>query len=278
MILVIPIYKGGDLFLGAIDSIEKLQIQFKKIVLSFNEALSVDYDLFIQTADSQRYRQNYTILRTGLDLDAVEHGLFIVNNLKPCLDANDKIFFLAHDDRVLNDGEDGDLYQFLIDVEPNTVYFPSYSCCKVDDYNDVFEVIESDNVYTPKEFFWLTQQMNVPTSMSGMIVPFASWNEALRVMSRAGSGARFEHLLSIAASTKKICFNKFVRVLIAQRKGSDADHLSLMQHRLSSFYYVVTFIRNRRMKGFIEYCHIGWILFKKIGGLVTQFFLNIFRC
>lgn len=276
MILVMPIYKGQDLFLGAIDSIEQLHIPFEKIILSFNEAQSNDYNLFVKSKNAGRYSKDYTILRTGIELDSVGHGLFIADKLSASINAECRIFFLAHDDRILNKNYDLALHDFLLNARSDTVYFPSYSCCKSDDYNFVFEIIESDKTLTSEDFFWLTQKNNVPTSMSGMIVSFGAWKEALKVMLAAGSGARFEHLLSIASVTKNVCFNKVVNVLVAQRKGSDADHLNIMQHRISSFFYVLTFIKNRRLHGLGNYLRCIWLLSKKIVAIALQLIFNIF--
>lgn len=272
--LVMPIYKGTNLFLEGLDSIERAQIKFERIVLSFNEDNGTDYAAFISAQNEGRYKLDYTIFRTMKCLGAVEHGRFFIDRIKEISGLNTKIFYLAHDDRLLNSSEDGELENFLKKTECDTIYFPSYSCCKVEDYNSIFEVIESERKLTSNEFFWLTQRDNVPTSMSGMILPLSAHEEILNVMEKAGSGARFEHLLCIAKPVNSVCFNKIVRVLIAQRSGSDGDNLSIMHHRVSSFYYTLTFFRNGRINGLNEYAYFSFLMIKKMTAISLQFLIN----
>lgn len=269
-----PVYKGTHLFLEGLDSIERAQIKFERIVLSFNEENSIDHAAFISARNKGRYKLDYTIFRTGKSLSAVEHGRFFIDRIKAISGLNTKIFYLAHDDRLLNSSGDGELEYFLNNIQCNTIYFPSYSCCKVEDYSSIFEVIESERRLTSNDFFWLTQRGNVPTSMSGMILPLAAHEEILGVMEKAGSGARFEHLLCIAKPVNMVCFNKIVRVLIAQRTGSDADHLTKMQHRVSSLHYTLTFLRNRRLHGVREYFYFSFLLMKKLSAIAWQILID----
>ena len=272
--LVMPIYKGTHLFLEGLDSIERAQINFERIVLSFNEENGVDYEAFISARNEGRYKLDYTLFRTGKSLDAVEHGRFYIEKIKVISGINTKIFYLAHDDRLLNSSGDVELENFLNRTQYDTIYFPSYSICKAEDYSTIIDVIESKQRLTSADFFWLTQNRNVPTSMSGMILPLAAHEEILDVMEKAGSGARFEHLLCIAKSVNMVCFNKIVRVLIAQRTGSDADHLTKMQHRISSLYYTLAFLRNHRLYGVREHFYFGFLLMKKILPIVWQIFID----
>jgi hypothetical protein len=269
-----PIYKGTHLFLEGLDSIERAQINFERIVLSFNEENDIDYAAFISAQNEGRYKLDYTIFRTGKSLGAVEHGRFYIDKIKAISGINTKIFYLAHDDRLLNSSGDDELENFLNKTQYDTIYFPSYSICKVEDYSSIFDVIESEKILTSTEFFWLTQKRNVSTSMSGMILPLAAHEEILGVMKKAGSGARFEHLLCIAKSVNMVCFNRIVRVLIAQRTGSDADHLTKIQHRVSSLYYALTFLRNHRLHGVREHFYFGFLLMRKILPIIWQILIG----
>jgi len=266
-----PIYRGESLFLDALNSIEKADIPFAKRIISFNGATSSDYDLFCNNKNNSRFLQEYTVLRTNAELSSIEHGIFITNYLKNLYENSLQIFFLAHDDRILNNSEDKELYDFLKETKPDTVYFPSYSNCKSEDYSSIFEVIESDQTMSSNDFFWKTQKQNIPTSMSGMIVPFGAWVDTLKILNKAGSGARFENLLCIAHCVSNVCFSKKVKVLVAQRKNSDADNLKPIHHRVSSLYYALTFYRNRRIVGRNEYLLYGWVLFKRYIGLIFEY-------
>lgn len=270
-----PIYQGERLFLDGLDTVERVNLPFHKIVISFNGESSADYNLFCSERDRGRFNKDYTILRTHQEMSSLDHGVFISNHLNSFSINNLKIFFLAHDDRILNLFDDKGLLEFLENTKPDTIYFPSYSCCNAKDYLNVFEVIESDEILSSNDFFWITQKRNVPTSMSGMIVPLNAWIETLKVLLKAGSGARFEHLLCIANSINYVCFASNIRVLIAQRENSEADNLNALHHRVSSFYYVYTFFKNKRIKSFSEHILYSWILIKKIIGILTQYLVSV---
>jgi hypothetical protein len=265
-----PIYRGETLFLDALDSVEKAEIPFKKIILSFNSVTSRDYDLFCQEKKNGRFLKDYTVLRTNIELSSVNHAIFITNYLKLFFLESLQVFFLAHDDRILNHSNDEDLFNFLENTKSDSIYFPSYSNCNAKDYSKIIEIIESEQIINSDDFFWLTQRQNVPTSMSGMIVPLGAWIDTLDILKKAGSGARFEHLLCIARCINNIYFTKKVKVLIAQRKNSDADKLKPMHHRISALYYILTFSKNGRIVGGNQYLLYSWILFKSLVGLTFE--------
>ena len=265
-----PIYKGGTLFLDAIDSVERSNIPFGKIVISFNESSSVDFDLFERARAEGRFTKDYLVLRTNKELNSLDHGVFITDYLAEIPFDELKIFFLAHDDRILNPAGDSALVEFLACARSDTIYFPSYSCCNAKDYSFIFEIVESNQHLSSNNFFWLTQRQNVPTSMTGMIVPIKAWIEAIGIMQKAGSGARFEHILCIARCINHVNFSKYVRVLVAQRENSEADKLNAMHHRISTLHYTLMFIKNGRLAGFSNSILYSWILFKKLSAILVQ--------
>lgn len=271
MVLVMPIYQGKTLFLDGLDSVENINIPFRDIIVSFNGTSCEDYNLFLNEKSRGRFKKEYTILRTNDEMNSLDHGIFISKYLHNLYGNNLQIFFLAHDDRILNSTNDIILNDFLMKSRSDTVYFPSYSCCHSNDYSNIFEVIESDYVISSNNFFWMTQKKNVPTSMSGMIVPLYAWIETIKVMLKAGSGARFEHLLCIARGVNYVCFSKNVKVLVAQRENSEADSLNAMHHRVSSLHYTTTFYINERVSGISIYFLYSWTLLKKFIGVIIQY-------
>jgi hypothetical protein len=265
-----PIYKGGTLFLGAIDSVERSNIPFGRIVISFNESSSEDFNLFERACAEGRFTKDYLVLRTKQELNSLDHSIFITDHLSKIPFDDLKIFFLAHDDRILNTPGDSALIEFLGNARSDTIYFPSYSCCNAKDYSYIFDIVESNQHLSSNNFFWLTQRQNVPTSMTGMIVPIKAWIDSIRTMQKAGSGARFEHILCIARCINFVNFSTCVRVLVAQRENSEADQLNAMNHRISTLHYTLAFINNGRLSGFSNSILYSWILFKKLSAIVVQ--------
>jgi hypothetical protein len=267
-----PIYQGGKLFLEGLDSVERIDVPFNKIIISFNGNSSTDYDLFCREVSRGRFCKDYTVFRTKAEMNSLDHSIFITESLKKLCVAGLKVFLLAHDDRILNSRDDKDLYDFLENTNSETVYFPSYSCCFENEGLSIFKVIESNRQMSSNDFFWTTQRQDVPTNMSGMIIPLDSWIETIKVLKKAGSGARFEHLLCIARCISNVCFSDKVRVLVVSRSNSEADNLKAMQHRVSALYYTVTFFNNGRVADLTSLFLYGFILLKKMMGVIIQYF------
>lgn len=244
-----PIYKGGNLFLGALNSIETSGIAFSNIVVSFNGEDAADHDAFIQAQRDGRLKNNYIVFQTESEMDAVRHALFILEQIKGILEPDTMLFLLAHDDRILHDEGSHSTIHFLRSLDRNTVYFPSYSCCMAGSYERITKVIEQELLLTPEQFFWLTLKENIATNMSGMITPLHAWEEALNVLASAGSGARFEHLLCIASRVQAVSFHRNVRVLVGERTDSDGKRLTSLQHRKAALAYLLAFARNGRLRG-----------------------------
>jgi hypothetical protein len=262
--LLLPVFRGGDLFLGAIQSIEDSPIPFEKIVISFNGAGSADYEAFLSRKASGNLKKKYLIYRTLKDLSAAEHGRFALNNLLDIFNADSSLMFLAHDDRLLSGAEDEkSLMSFISRVDSNTVYFPSYHCCQAGQYENITHVLERDVSYSVDEFFWLTMRESVSTNLSGMIVPFQAWVDALRFAAENQTGARFEHMLCIGNSVESVNFSSQVKVVIGERPNSDGKLLSDLDHRKAAFAYVMAFYKNRHLSDIKRYPAFLYQLIRK---------------
>lgn len=280
--ILVPIFRGGDLFLGALESIERSGFRFENIFISFNEAGNHDYDNFVNACHDGKLKLCYTVFRTGVELDVISHSRFMVEKIREIVEPISMLFLLAHDDRIINNESDASanlINKFFLKIAFDTVYFPSYSCCSVINYDLVYKVIESDLILSPNQFFWLTQKENIATNMSGMIVPFSAWDETIVVMEKYGSGARFEHLLAISHPVNSIQFHKNVRTLVASRVDSDGALLTGVQHRRASLHYLFTFAVNGRLRGQSHYLLFARELVKKIIGLAIEYIkrFQIFR-
>jgi hypothetical protein len=269
--LVVPVFKGGTIFLEALKSAENCGIIFDEMIISFNEAGDQDFQTFKDACSTATLSGTYTVWRTRKAMDSLNHGRFMIENMKVSSALNVLVFFLAHDDRILAQPQTDSMQRFFSSLDPSSVYFPSYSCCKVEDYNTITEVIEYDELITSEEFFWRTQRQNIPTSMSGMVVPLSAWDDAIRILLKSGTGARFEHFLATAQHVKWVRFHMFIRTLIVSRPDSDAAYLTLRQHRRASLYYVMAFALSGRVVSFSSYLAITREIIKKSLGLMLAF-------
>lgn len=276
--LVLPVYQGGELFLGALQSIEKSSVKFSNIYISFNGKSARDYEAFRNLEQVGALKKRYTVLRTKLNLTSAQHACFILEKIKNILLPQSLIMFLAHDDRIMSvPGHEKAQEEFITSLRADTVYFPSYHCCMVEDYENVTHVIESNATYSVSDFFWKTMVDNVATNMSGMVVPFSAWREAVEGANRIRSGARFEHLLCIASAVRHVQYTNKVCVLIGERGDSDGKSLSSLDHRRAAANYVWSFFINGHLSNSGRYASYVIEILKKTVALYIAIAAAKFR-
>lgn len=247
--VVLPIFNGGELFMDAIYSIENSNIPFKNVFVSFNGKSDADYKIFSKIKSQNTLKNNYTIFQTKKDLDATEHGNYLLKQLEKVLKNNSIVLLLAHDDRIIPPKKD-ELISLLTNNElDSTIFIPSYYCCMADNYNTVIKIIEKDERLSTENFFFRSLRENISTNMSGMILPFHAWLAANKLMNNAKSrGARFEHITCISPGIKNIIFHKKLNMLIGERPDSEGKMLSYRDHRLAAFNYIWSFLKNGQLK------------------------------
>jgi hypothetical protein len=259
-----PVFQGGGLFLGALQSIDDSVIQFETIIISFNGADSADYDLFFSYKAGEKLKKNYIIYRTFENLRAPDHAEFILKKIAFLFRSDSSLMFLAHDDRLLSGIDDElSLTDFISRVNPNAVYFPSYHCCQAGGYENITHVLEREVSYSVDEFFWLTMRESVSTNMSGMIVPFQAWVDALRFVAKNQTGARFEHILCIGSTVESVHFTSQVKAVIGERPNSDGKLLSNLDHRKAAFAYVMAYYQNGHLSDIKRYPAFLYQLIRK---------------
>lgn len=254
--LLLPVYKGGELFIGAIRSVEELTIEFDHIFISFNGEDRSDYEAFNALKKQGCLKKSYTIFHTNAELPVSQHGCFVLGKIEHILQNDSLLMPLAHDDRIIIDIGANKLEKFISELSCDSVCFPSYSLCDSADYKTIKSVYEKDANYSVEEFFWLSMKENLVTNMSGMILPFSAYQEAVHAMAKSGSGARAEHLFCTASSIRNVQFTKEVSVLIGERDNSDGKTLSRYDHRFGSLIYVWSYAKNghlARAGGYLSY-------------------------
>lgn len=252
--LLMPVYRGGDLFLGAVNSVELSSISFENIFISFNGSDPSDYDAFIALKNTGQLKNKYTTFRTFSDFTAAEHGCFILDKIKYQL-LPDSIFMqLAHDDRIVQQSDGRNQQVFFNSLRADTVYFPSYWFCSAGNYETVKFVSEDVSSHTVKQFFKLTMKKNIMTNVSGMIMPFSAYEAAVDAGRASGTGARAEFLCCVSPNVRWVNFTNNISVLIGEREDSDGKKLSLVEHRRSALAYVWRYFKNGHLGRCGGYC------------------------
>lgn len=251
-----PVYQGGNLFLGALKSIEESSLDFANIFISFNGKNSNDLIKFKEMKGSGVLKKEYIIFTTNEDFDVVSHSNFVLNNLSKYLKENDLVFLLAHDDRIMNSSSQAG-FESLIkeDDQGSTVYLPSYSWCKTPNYDQIYKKAEMNKSLSPDEFFKMSVKGVLATNMSGMIVPFHVLKKTQEEMDRTKTGARWEYLVCVAEGVKRIRYTADIKVLIGSRDDSDGNSLTLENHRIAALNYAEAFFRNQKIRHPITLCY-----------------------
>lgn len=270
--VILPIFNGGELFIDAILSIENSNIPFKNVFISFNGESDKDYQTYLKFKSENILKYSYVEFQTKKNLDSVNHGNYIQKQLSNFLSCDSCIFLLAHDDRIIPPNID-DFIAFLNENDlSSTILLPSYHCCMSDNYRDILKIITKNECISSEDFFFKSLKENIPTNMSGMILPFHALRSSLKMTTKSSaSGARFEHAVCISPGIQKIYFHKKLKMLIGERSDSDGKLLTLKDHRISAFNYVWSFLINGQLKSpskFPIYCYhlaknwVGFLLYR----------------
>lgn len=262
--LHIPVYLGGDLFIGALQSIEQTSIEFENVFISFNGVDPRDYNNFVELKRAGNLRKKYSVFRTCKELTAAEHGYFVLGKIKNVLSPNSKLMLLAHDDRILYQKNNEAQNDFFRSLRSDTVYFPAYYYCVAGNYENVIRISAEEKSYTPLDFLRLTMKKNLDTNISGMIIPFSAYESAVNSIIKNATGARAEHLFCMGPSVRCIQFRTDVCSFVGERANSDGRSLSRLDHRRAALSYVWSYAKNGHLIQSGGYLFFAMELLKKI--------------
>lgn len=264
---LIPIFKGGNLFVDAVLSLDRYSHLFEDIVISFNGMCAEDYYLFEKIRTERSLKGNYIVFRTLEDLSALEHGLFLVDRIsKNSYFKNSSIFLMAHDDRLIS--KKLEFESFFKSCRLDTVYFPEYHRSTAPSYDIVYEVDSISKTLNSDEFFWKSMSSNIATNMSGLVLPFSVWVRVTNLLREVDCGARFEHLVCIDKQIRFVKWDPRNKVIVGARLDSDGAQLSNRQHRSAAFLYVKSYF----LRGTFRPSKILQILYH----LLTKYLLYIY--
>lgn len=222
----------------------------------------------------------YTVYRTFENLTSAEHGEFVKNKLLLELEQNDFLLLLAHDDRIINSPKQNLIRNFFNNLDENTVYFPSYHCCSAKNYKNVTHTIEKVETYKTHEFFLTSLKENIPTNMSGMILPLHACQDAHETIRFTGTGARYEHLVATSRQVKTVEFHNKFNVLVGERPDSDGLTLTPMKHAVAKLMYLINFLKKHRISVHripLILCHLLHAMFKVVNLALNSWIKKFFE-
>jgi hypothetical protein len=229
-ILLIPVYKGGQLFSEAIDSIIPCLPWFDQVIISLNGV-----DVWDDKATALRLvdRCRLTILATNRTLSAVRHLRFI---LKQCfkslrLTSSDQIFLLCHDDLLCKKGFDALDYESWLNFCSDWVSLGDYKAFSNGTSLDLARHESWFSRYDslcirPQEEFMKTQYTRHDdpfTNASGMRMGLGVISSISRYFVATGSksGMRFEYSIIVSKRVSHVV--NFFPPLVCIRERPDSE-------------------------------------------------------
>ena len=229
-ILLIPVYKGGDLFSQAVDSVIPCLPWFSGVIVSLNGTdTSDDHASALRLADLC----HLTVLQTRKNLSPLRHVRFI---LKQCfkrlgLTSSDQIFFLCHDDLLCKKGFDALDYESWLNFRSDWVSLGDY---KVFGNGTSLDLARHESWFSrydflcirPQEEFMKTQytrQDDPFTNASGMRMGLGVISSISRYFVATGSksGMRFEYSIIVSKRVSHVV--NFFPPLVCIRERPDSE-------------------------------------------------------
>ena len=229
-----PVYRGGEKFQRALDSVRPAEHHFRRIVVSLNSPYaSADARLIRDYLDASPSR--IEVIQTGTELPWMEHQYFWLDHLERSGEqGRDWVYWFAHDDQIRPRGIDA-----LVDEQgnwplvPQTIYLGPWGM-RYDPLGGMYEgpadaPLESwtsfpiDGPLRLPVGEWIAQQLEQPTyiNMSGCVTQLASFQALRRFPVAKPGGMRIE--MATAAAPGNLAVEEFSTpvVITHTSKGSD---------------------------------------------------------
>lgn len=236
-VLLIPVFRGRELFRDCLQSIVGKESNFDQIVISING------DLLERNADKEILfssilaKENLVVFETGEPLSAPSHSRFILRQLRLMgLDSETQIMNLFHDDWLLT-APDPDL------ADSETVVVGSWE--KTDEPSPVSAVDGSSQ--SVKDWLWSFGRRQVFINGSGMISTLQVREDASKILAFFRTGVRYEHLLITHRSVKTVKSSSPATVRIRIHAGQDGSSQTSSQALRGDLAFVLWLIAQGRL-------------------------------
>jgi len=212
---VLPVYRGGEKFQRALDSVRAAEQHFRRVVVSLNGPLDSE-DAARVAAYRAASPTRLEVIQTGVELPWMAHQYFWLDHLEQTGElARDWVFWFAHDDQVRTTG-----IEHLVDDQgnwpllPQTIYLGPWGM-RYDPPGGVYEGPADAPLESWTSFplagplrlpvgEWIAQQLEQPTyiNMSGCVTQLASF-QALRSFPVAKPGGMRIEMATAAAPNNR---------------------------------------------------------------------------
>lgn len=240
-ILVVLVWRGGERFQRALDSIRDAEMYFKRIILSITSAPdSGDMSLartYLEECARLGNPSKAEIICTGTEFPTMKHQDFWIRFLQETgAQESDWIYWLAYDDQLFVPGIASLVNNaFEWPLEPETAYFGPWAMRHEEpdrlwelDPNGAMEVWTSFPANGPlrlRTTEWIVDQMIKPTymQMSGSIAPLRNHSALGKGWPKKGGPMRIE--MATACYSKYVSeFPTPVSIIYGRRNSDRANY------------------------------------------------------
>jgi hypothetical protein len=242
-ILVVLVWRGGDRFKRALESIWPAEKYFKRIVVSLvSEKDSTDVQIvrsYIEEHATDETSSKVEVICSGRELPTMEHQDYWVAYLANSgVKSDDWIFWLAYDDEIRHRG-----LEQIVDAQGNwplslgTAYFGPWAM-RHEDANTLWHGNPDSELEAWTSFpiglddrldlfNWIESQLRQPTymQMSGSVCPFASHQDLSHGRPRKHGPMRIEMAVAAGPTTKYIQeFSQPVTIIYGRSNSDRANY------------------------------------------------------
>lgn len=253
LILLLPVFDGGQRLARCLQSIEPVLDCFDMIVISLN-GKNPDNDKLI-ISESRIQHPKLVVLETKQERSLGSHFAFIARSLRRRLSKHDHVFFLGHDDAVNEPG----LRAWTQSRPPNW-----NRLAWIGDYVTLDENCSSQTPFLQKTISqsaklpldletWLCENMSdnrrhVFTNISGMSVPFNAFLSVANYMRfvRTNYAARLEYLLVASRKCAGISARRPHVVIVFQHESQAGRRVPPSAYALDEARYRIWLLINSK--------------------------------
>lgn len=225
--ILIPVYKGGDLFLSAVNSVLANCPLSVRLFISFNGEHQGDHSRYLDFQKSIQTSHEIIVNKTLSELSAIQHFINIQGWLASFLSDDDKIMFLCHDDEILKQITVESIGELSSKVD--SVTFPEWHLYNTErKFTEVKKISEVDFDQSIEDFIFDTFKAgDIYTNLSGITCSFKVFKKYCSWLKFKKTGARTELMLATASNVSKISYDENIKIKILRSPYSGGSTLAL---------------------------------------------------
>lgn len=242
--IIIPVYKGGEIFLNAVQSLEDYASGISGVFISFN-ALDDDCEDIIKFKywlnEGGEKNHEYFINITRCELSSKDHALAVFKWYES-IGKTEYIMTLCHDDRL------SAVFDFSsYALEPKTIIFPVW---RTVDCNYQYLNEEKIEEMSPDKMIFANNWSHY-MNISGIIYHKRFWDRLRWIYRLKKGGQRTEMTVCTQPEVQKLVVGShYVEIMV--RDDSDGAKISSKQFGHDELIYIITLIYFRRYKALLS--------------------------